>query len=202
LESTDTSFATYTRYFTYNTNFSFLSVREYSISDDGGVWFDNLSVKEVTNAWDGAPPHFTLVCWWRPGYASSELSVGVDHGIVSANNAIANLLAQSGTSQKFYSYDASGFATGPNVLASADTWYKLALQVDVNSNVYQFRVAAEAEGSTFDSASWGSWTDFDGAFTTGGNGFQLGYSLFSRTHIGRIGIWKRQLSDAEIDAYY
>ena len=46
LANTDTTWATYTLSFTYSANHRYLVVREYNPSNDGGIYVDNLSIKQ------------------------------------------------------------------------------------------------------------------------------------------------------------
>ena len=121
-------------------------------------------------------------------------------GVLSLTETIRNLLFRRDNSTVRTS---DGTSEAAKTLAWAkDTTYKLAVQWRLNSNVYQFRVAAEAEGSTFDASSWGSLVDYDGSFIVSGNEFQIGYGLFGPFHIGWIGLWNRVLTDSEIHAYH
>ncbi len=155
-------------------------------------------VQQVTNAYNSNPPESTTVMLWRPGYDYSDIASG-NHGIVSVNNSSASVILNQ-SAGKVSTYDGITTATVTENWAS-NTLYKIAVQVAVNSNVYQFRIGIEPLSSTFDAASWGSWFDYDGAFTVSGNGLQFGYSMFGRMHVGHLGIWKRVVTDPEVNAW-
>ena len=156
---------------------------------------DNVSVKQVTNAYNSNPPESTTVMLWRPGFA--EADAAADYGILSVQDAVASLLYGDVSGNGIAAHDGTSEAVDALAYA-ANTTYKLALQIAVNSNVYQFRVGQSVLGG---SISWGSWVDYDGAFITGGNGLQFANGMFGRMHVGHLGIWKRVVTDAEINAW-
>lgn len=155
---------------------------------------DNVSVREVLNG----PPESTTVVLWRPGYDEADTTVSADHGIISVRNAGDSLIYHRGNNTQIRSAD--GIVDAIIALDFLkDTTYKLALQIALNSNVYQFRVGAVELGGDI---AWGSWTDYSGSFVVGGNEFQLGFGLFGPMHIGWPAIWTRILTDGEINAYH
>lgn len=155
---------------------------------------DDISVKEVTNAWDGMPPHGTLVMFWRPGFGESDVST--DGGILGCTGAVSSLVYHDVSGNGVGLHDGTTEATD-GLAFSADTWYKIAVKWGyLSSNVAKMIIGTDTGAGI----SWGTAQDYDGAFTTGN--LVLGQTPLGPMHIGRIGIWKRILSDGEIDAWY
>jgi len=151
----------------------------------------NNKVQEVTNAWDGEPPHITLASWVRFGY--DKQATGVNKGIISIRDSASSLLFNYTANGELRSSDGSTSAINTVAYAS-NTWYLLVMQTYVEDNVYKFRVGYRTEGGTI---QWGTAQNFDGAFTTGSY-LRLFYDGFGPTWLSDLRIYKRVLGDMEI----
>jgi hypothetical protein len=179
-------------YTEYHTNKGLTTFLYFSADADFIGSVDDISVKEVTNAWDGMPPHGTLVTWWRPGESSGGSGT---QGIVNTNDGYYNL-SYANRNGILYSHDGtSGAGIGGGF--TIDTWYKIAIQWGyLSSNVATLRIGKATVGGAM---SWGIAVNYDGAYSAGGNGLQLGQAAIFPQHIGEIMFFRRILSDGEVD---
>jgi len=154
---------------------------------------DDISVKEVTNAYDSgdglAPPHGTALAWWRPGYDLAD--AGLLYLIHSSSGRI--LWHADGDIQS-----SDGSTTCSVALSYVkNTPYKLAAKWGyLSNNVAKFRVGYDSGSGV----TWGAEQDFDGAFSVGANLEIADMIVSDPHHIKRIQIWKQHLPDEEIDA--
>ena len=132
----------------------------------------------------------TMVIRWRPSYNESDIST--DSGIAGVTNTVASLLYHDVSGNGIASHDGTTEAT-KGLAFSSGTWYKLALEWPSSANKYQVGVDS---GSGI---SWGAEVVFDGAFTEGSY-LQLATSLLGPVYMRKVQLWKRILTDAEIDA--
>jgi len=164
------------------------------LSSNGNTEFyiDDVSIKEVTNAWESLPPHGTAVVWWRPGQASTSFP-GSNYGILKAG-ATTTLRLLYTNAGVIYASDGTTTAEGPTSF-SANRWLKCVVQWGyLTSNVAKFRVGYDnGTGLT-----WGTAQTFNGDF---GVGTQLvvGYNPFGSNHFTFPTIYPRILTDAEIN---
>lgn len=145
----------------------------------GTMLFDEASFKEVTNARsDGTHPLTqTAVVWWRPGFDHGQGTAG---GILNCYEDEDGLIKHN-TANKFNSYDDTTTAQSGEVDYSAGDWLKIVLQVEINSNVLQFRLGVDSGGGV----SWGSWANHDGRYPFGSY-LNILYNTFGPAWIGKI----------------
>jgi len=189
----DAGYTNYTCYFVNNVSGAGANLRIISAGGGANWLIDDLSLKRVTNPWNGLPPHGTIVLRWRPGY--DEADVATDNGILSTRTDKTSLIYHDVGGNGLAVND--GTTEGVDALAfSTDTWYKIAIQWGyLTDNVVQMRIGQCASGSNI---SWGTAVDYDGAFTVGSY-LQLLYDLLGPAHIRLIEGWRRILSNGEIN---
>lgn len=163
-----------------------------SMTGAGNFEVRNVKMEKVTNAWNNMPPHGTVVLRWRPGFDGGDISML--GGIIGCREGLVSLM-YSDESMCPKSNDSTTQVTN-SLIVSSDTWYKLVLQYGyLSDNVAKMRVGAD----TGSGISWGSAADYDGAFEVGPH-LLLNYNLQGPCHIRDIQIYKRILSDTEINS--
>ncbi len=172
-----------------------------TFQDAGGddvFYIKEFTVKEVTNAWDSKAPHGTLAVNIRPSFGEADVST--DGGFVSVQDAVASLLYHDVSGNGIAAHDGTSEATY-GLVFTKDTWYVFVVQWgELNSNVSQFRVGAD-DGAGGD-ITFGSWVDFDGSFTTGGNGLQIAQALQGAFHTANLRLWSRIVDSTDIRRVY
>jgi len=164
------SWVKYKYYFKAPTSTIYLYLMKLT-STAGTMLFDEVSVKQVTNSWDGMPPHGTMIVWWESGYSTAD--VGDASQIIAVKDGTSGLLRQNATGTLLLTRDSAAQDASVSLSPALGTLYKIAIQWGfLESNVAKFRIGADSGAGV----SWGGTTDYSGAFTTGSN-LNIGYTF-------------------------
>jgi len=150
---------------------------------------DDVSIKEVTNAWDDKPPHGTMTFCFRLGFdPGTDISAG-DYKIIGpvgfTNTDKINIKDGTTTAEHAVTID-------------NDVTYKGAAKWGyLTDNVAQMAIVVDSDrdGDVSDE----TWTeaDWDGDF--GLTNLPCGETLAGPMHFSTLGLWDRILDDTEID---
>jgi len=168
-------------------------IRLTSTAIDSSGDFDNFTLKETTNSWNGMGPHFSMSFWFRPGFDHGDVATG-DYGLFSTDgNAQSGLyLNENG---ELCVFDGTTEAK-VDVNGAKDTWYRGFWQAGyLVDNVAKMRVGfATATGNTI---TWGTAVAYDGTYPVGAN-FETCVGLTGPVHSQQAEGWRRILSDSEL----
>jgi len=189
-----------TLYFAANSTGSGSYVKFYTYGNGDTYYIDDVSVEEVTKAWDGMPPHGTMVVWWEPGYDADDHST-TNSGLIGCQESANSLIiTDSDATNRFKSVceDCSSLKSGPDDYEVGDT-LKLVLKWGyLEDNVAYYSLGYDdGDGLTYTLAT--SNAPYSGKFTTGTD-LILGYGLFGPMKIKKVQLYRRILTDGEINA--
>jgi len=171
------------------------AVGEYFTSDGTETCDADSKVQEVTNSWNNLPPHGTVVLDIEYGYTYTDNPAVYNALITIDETDSANIISDRGNYGRTYIWDMSDYGYVSIHYASGDKARIASKFGYLDSNISKMAIGSDHTTGSF---VWGTETDYSGSFTIG-TYLALAYNIQGPYKIKNIRIYKRILSDAEIN---